>query len=77
MDQNPTLKIAELVLRRDATKADLRSWFVEKNSSATEIAYTELMKRLKLMCSNPDELTLSQEELDKIWTFFNNGNPST
>ena len=35
------------------------------------------MKRLKMMCSNPDELNLSQEELDKIWTFFNNGNSST
>lgn len=30
-----------------------------------------------MMCSNPDELNLSQEELDKIWTFFNNGNSST
>jgi hypothetical protein len=59
MDQNPTLKIAELVLRRDATKVDLRSWLVDKNSQATEISHAELMKRLKLMCSNPDELNLS------------------
>lgn len=77
MDQNPTLKIAELVLRRDATKADLRSWLVDNNSSATEISYAELMRRLKLMCSNPNDFNLSQEELDKIWTFFNNGNSST
>ena len=35
------------------------------------------MKKLKLMFLNATELTLSQEELDKIWTLLNNGNPST
>lgn len=35
------------------------------------------MKKLKLMFLNATDLTLSQEELDKIWTLLNNGNPST